>query len=114
MLNTRLTTLSQSNGKRRRPYDTVTPLASDLGLAVDHHCDRDDADCVHDTIKSFGDNGGQGSVLVCWEHDALSDISMALGDEFDYPDDVYNLIYEIVDKQLTKDSPYSEECPGSD
>lgn len=53
-------------------------------------------------------------MLVCWEHDALSDISKELGDEFDYPGDHFDLIYEIVNKQLTDQSPYSEGCPGLD
>ena len=101
----------QSDGSRRRPYDTVLPLSQDLGLTIDHHCDRDDAKCVKDSIKAYT---GSGNVLVCWEHDALSDISKELGDEFDYPGDHFDLIYEIVNKQLTDQSPYSEGCPGLD
>ncbi|CAO1629666.1 unnamed protein product [Parajaminaea phylloscopi] len=40
-------------GTRRRPYDTVKPLAKDLHLRVDHHCDRDDTRCVIRAIKAF-------------------------------------------------------------
>lgn len=36
----------KSDGSRERPYETVEPLASDLGLTIDHHCDRDDTDCA--------------------------------------------------------------------
>lgn len=36
----------KSDGSRDRPYETVEPLADDLGLTIDHHCDRDDVDCA--------------------------------------------------------------------
>ncbi|CAO1620903.1 unnamed protein product [Jaminaea pallidilutea] len=104
------------NGKRKRPYDTVYPLSQDLGLTVDHDCDRDDTSCVISTIKSFNDGNPSHakSILIAWEHDALSDISKALGDEFVYPDERYDLIFKIVDKELSAGSPYSEGCPGLD
>lgn len=106
----------QPNGKRKRPYDTVYPLSQDLGLTVDHDCDRDDTSCVISTIKSFNDGNPSHakSILIAWEHDALSDTSKELGDEFEYPDERYDLIYKIVDKELSAGSPYSEGCPGLD
>lgn len=110
-------TTPQSSGKRIRPYETVKPLADDLGLTIDHHCDRDDSDCAVDSISSFINNQASSSsvgVLLCWEHDALSDISKGLGDEFNYPDDHFDLIYDIVDGDLTSNSPYSEHCSGLD
>lgn len=95
----------------------MKPLADDLGLTIDHHCDRDDSDCAVNSISSFINNQASSSnvgVLLAWEHDALSDISKGLGDQFDYPDDHYDLIYEIDEGQLTGNSPYSEGCPGLD
>jgi hypothetical protein len=76
------------DGSRQRPYDTVEPLAEDLGLSVDTSCDRDDQDCVADVVESYN---GSGNILICWEHDALHDIVKALGDKNapDYPDDSY-------------------------
>jgi hypothetical protein len=73
------------DGSRQRPYDTVEPLAEDLGIAVDIHCDRDDQDCVANTVESYI---GPGNILICWEHDNLHDIVKALGDKKapDYPD----------------------------
>ncbi len=74
------------DGSRQRPYDTVKPLAKDLGLKVDTFCNRDDADCVANVVNSYG---GSGNILICWEHDRLSDIVQALGDDNppSYPDD---------------------------
>lgn len=43
------------DGSRSRPYDTVKPLAKDLGLRIDHHCDRDDTACVLRAIRDFDD-----------------------------------------------------------
>lgn len=65
---------------------TVQPLANDLGLTVDTSCDRDDSDCV---AKLVGKYFGGGDVLICWEHDNLSDIVKSLGDKNppSYPDD---------------------------
>lgn len=79
-----------SDGKRVRAYQTVLPLSEDLGLEVDISCDRDDPECVKDAIEEYD---GDGNVLICWEHDALTDIVEELGvDEDDapeYPDDKY-------------------------
>lgn len=77
-----------TGGKRQRPYDTVEPLAEDLGLTVDVSCDRDDPGCVKDVVDGYT---GSGNILICWEHDALTDIVSDLGDKNapDYPDDRY-------------------------
>lgn len=75
------------DGKRQRPYDTVKPLADDLGLTVDISCDRDDSKCVENVVKGYT---GTGNILICWEHDALSDIVDELGKDDNpptYPDD---------------------------
>jgi hypothetical protein len=78
--------MALTDGSRQRPYDTVEPLASDLGLIVDTSCDRDDQDCVADVVFDYT---GSGNILICWEHDNLHDIVKALGDKNapDYPDD---------------------------
>lgn len=41
------------NGKRVCSYDTVELLAEDLGLAINTSCDRDDASCIKDVIKTY-------------------------------------------------------------
>jgi hypothetical protein len=61
-------------------------LAEDLGLDVDISCDRDNPECVKDVVDNFD---GDGNILICWEHDALTDIVEELGDDDapEYPDD---------------------------
>lgn len=49
------------DGKRKRPYDTVLPLANDLGLTVDVSCDRDDSECVSDVVHDYK---GDGNILI--------------------------------------------------
>ncbi|OGE47821.1 hypothetical protein PENARI_c036G05845 [Penicillium arizonense] len=101
------------HGKHARPYDTVEPLAEDLGLTIDTSCDRDDPGCVKDVVEGYNRSG---NILICWEHDALTGIVEKLGDRDapSYPDNSYNIIG-------TDPSPYSditaktsEDCPGLD
>lgn len=65
------------DGSQQRPYDTVEPLAQDLGLTVDVSCQRDDSDCVRDVVDAYD---GPGNILVCWEHKQLTNLVTALGD----------------------------------
>ena len=57
-----------------------------MGLEVDISCDRDDPECVKDGVDNFD---GDGNVLICWEHDALTDIIEELGDDDapEYPEE---------------------------
>lgn len=76
----------EPDGHRARPRDTVEPLAKDLGFEVDTSCDRDDAECVKSLVEGYK---GDGNILISWEHDALTELAKALGDENAeaYPDD---------------------------
>jgi hypothetical protein len=65
------------DGTRARPLATVQPLATDLGITVDTSCDRDDQKCVAKVVNAYT---GSGNILICWEHDALTNIVAALGD----------------------------------
>lgn len=100
------------NGKRIRPYDTVKPLADHLGLPIDHHCDRDDEACAIHAITKAARRGAK-RILVCWEHDALSDIAERLGvPGLVYPSERFDLVWQIADGRLVR--MFSEECPELD
>ncbi|CAK3844970.1 Hypothetical predicted protein [Lecanosticta acicola] len=103
----------KSDGKRERPYDTVTPLAQDLGLSIDHHCDRDDPQCVQTTVDNYS---GSGNILICWEHAALTDIVQALGDADapSYPSDHFDIIWTDPPNYTDITDMASENCPGLD
>ncbi|KAJ5157923.1 phosphoglycerate mutase family protein [Penicillium canariense] len=92
MAETPRSAMSISGGWQQCPYDTVLPLAESLGLDVDTSCERDDADCVQSVVDSYT---GDGKILICWEHNELTNIVTALGDSDapSYPDDSYNLIW---------------------
>ncbi|RLL94128.1 hypothetical protein CFD26_103415 [Aspergillus turcosus] len=103
----------KSDGKRARPYETVEPLAEDLGLTVDTSCDRDDPKCVRDVVEGYT---GSGNILICWEHDALTDIVEELGDDDapSYPDDRFDLIWTDSYPYSEITAQTSEQCPGLD
>ncbi|KAL4755865.1 uncharacterized protein BDW70DRAFT_154625 [Aspergillus foveolatus] len=91
---------------------SMTPK-DNLGLYVDTSCDCDDPECVKNAVDNYD---GDGDILICCEHDALTDIVEELGDDDvpEYPDDRYDSIW-------THPSPYneitaetSEQCPGLD
>ncbi|KAF9313290.1 hypothetical protein BG003_005442 [Podila horticola] len=98
------------DGSRMRPYLTVKPLAKDLGLTVDTKCDRNDPKCVK---KAVGKYTGSGNVLICWEHDALTDIAKTLGDNTPpkYPDDVFGQIWTDLAPYADVKTITEENCP---
>ncbi|EPE27432.1 phosphoglycerate mutase family protein, putative [Glarea lozoyensis ATCC 20868] len=106
----------KANGKRTRPLLTVQPVAADLGITVDTSCDRDDPDCVADAVAKFEKKGSGKNVLVCWEHDALSDIVGSLGMKkpLSYPDESFNLIWTDPKPYKSVTAVTSENCPGLD
>ncbi|KAG9253634.1 uncharacterized protein F5Z01DRAFT_657806 [Emericellopsis atlantica] len=103
----------KASGKRKRPYDTVLPLANDLGLTVDVSCDRDDEKCVADVVDDYK---GSGNILICWEHDALNNIAEEIGahDVKNYPDDSFDLIWTQPPPYKDITDTTSENCPGLD
>ncbi|KAG0347484.1 hypothetical protein BG005_000128 [Podila minutissima] len=101
----------KSDGSRARPYLTVKPLAKDLGLTVDTKCDRDDPKCVK---KAIGKYTGSGNILICWQHDALTDIAESLGDDTPpkYPDDLFGQIWTDLAPYADVTTITEEDCPG--
>ncbi|OBT84421.1 hypothetical protein VE02_07136 [Pseudogymnoascus sp. 03VT05] len=102
-----------SDGSRARPLATVQPLATDLGITVDTSCDRDDQKWVTKVVNNYT---GSGNILICWEHDALTDIVDALGDSNapSYPSASFNLIWTDPSPYSAITSTTSENCPGLD
>ncbi|KFY69740.1 hypothetical protein V501_08360 [Pseudogymnoascus sp. VKM F-4519 (FW-2642)] len=102
-----------SDGSRARPLATVQPLATDLGITVDTSCDRDDQKCVAKVVNNYT---GSGNILICWEHDALTDIVDALGDSNapSYPSASFNLIWTDPSPYSAITATTSENCPGLD
>ncbi|GAA6016085.1 hypothetical protein JCM11491_000663 [Sporobolomyces phaffii] len=100
--------------KRKRPYDTVKPIADELGLKVDTECEVDDAKCVRRKVEQYAKHGGKGDVLICWKHSMLNTIAHELGAPKTkaYPDDRYDLMWTLHHSRLI--SKESEHCPGLD
>ncbi|OAA34618.1 hypothetical protein NOR_08376 [Metarhizium rileyi] len=101
------------DGSRKRPFDTVSPLAQDLGLPVDTSCDRNDSRCVKEAVENYG---GSGNVLICWEHKALRDIAEELGADNvkDYPKKRFDEIWIDPYPYSKITDIVSENCPGLD
>ena len=102
----------KEDGRQGRAYDTLRPLADDLGLTVDIDHERDEIDAVVAKIKGYK---GQGNVLVCWEHRRLTNIAAALGvhDPPRYPKDRFDLIWTCEEPYGTI-SESKQMCPGLD
>lgn len=99
------------SGQRRRPYETVKPLAKKHHTPLDHSCDRDDTKCAVDHIKKRTRKGQ--NVLVVWEHARLSNIAKALGVKgLVYPSSRYDIVFKIRGKKVH--SIFSEGCQGLD
>jgi hypothetical protein len=61
-----------------RPIETVQPLASALGLAIDKSFERDDyASMVKEIMSSPGYKNH--TVLICWEHKVIPKIAAEFG-----------------------------------
>ncbi|EXJ62187.1 hypothetical protein A1O7_02620 [Cladophialophora yegresii CBS 114405] len=112
----------KKHGKRDRPYLTVKPLAESLeqfGVPFDFTIERDHVDkvkdAVHDYIKGKG-SGGEGNVLICWEHDTLEKIAGVLGVDKvpDYPGKRFDLIWTIEPPYEKINSYTSEHVQGLD
>lgn len=99
------------NGKRKRPFETVAPLAKALDIPLDHTCDRDDEKCAAKKIQKHARRSE--NVLVVWEHKRLSDIAERLGvTGLSYPEKRYDVIFKLRDGKVH--AIYSEECNGLD
>ena len=57
-------------------------------VEFNHNIKRDDADKVAHVVQKFD---GPGNILICWEHDRLTNIAQAIGvsDPPNYPSKRY-------------------------
>ncbi|ODM23457.1 hypothetical protein SI65_01046 [Aspergillus cristatus] len=103
----------KKNGDHRRSFDTVHPLAKDLGLPVDTSCKRNHAKCVAKHIKRYD---GEGDILVSWRHGRMAEIAERLGVEEppEYPYHRFDLVWTIPYPYDKVTEVWSEECPGLD
>ncbi|KAK0527834.1 hypothetical protein OC842_004743 [Tilletia horrida] len=100
------------DGRRSRPYQTVKPLADHLGIHVDLHCEREQADCVARRALAAVDQGK--TVLICWQHKALSDIARAFGVHgLRYPPSRSDILFQLSHRGKVS-AIRSEECSGLD
>jgi hypothetical protein len=74
------------DGEHGRAFQTVLPLADDLGLTVDTHCKRNNVKCVAETVRSYD---GPGNILISWRHGMMDKIEEELGalERIEYPED---------------------------
>ncbi|KAK4696257.1 hypothetical protein P7C70_g8405, partial [Phenoliferia sp. Uapishka_3] len=102
-----------NTGMRARPYQTVKPVAKDLGLKVDLSCERDDAECVRRVVKEFSKTSTK-DVLICWKHSELVNLQAALGGAATtpYPDDRFDVVWIMKHQKIV--SKASEKCKGID
>ncbi|KAF4454164.1 hypothetical protein F53441_3299 [Fusarium austroafricanum] len=107
---------------RRRPYDTVKPLADELGFKIHDKVGRDDYDKAAKEALYFK---GPGNVLLCWEHHSLEGIAKAIGiqgyaaatgwtGEVVYPGDRFDLIWVVPAPYTEITEIRSEKVPGLD
>jgi hypothetical protein len=89
--------LGGDNGgsKSRRPLETITPLASKLGITVALEFSKGSESELAQAIS-----GVDGVVLVCWQHEAILDIAKALrptptGLPEAWPGDRFNVIFKF-------------------
>jgi len=76
----------KSETKHARMFETVMPLAAKYNLNINSQFDKDDAYNIAADLKNK-----KGTVLMVWEHHALTDIVRALG---------------VKDKQLWNDNDF--------
>ncbi|KAJ5110261.1 hypothetical protein N7532_002906 [Penicillium argentinense] len=99
------------DGRRARPYETMIPLASDLGLSVDTSCKRNEYKYVKNIVDRYNRTG---NILICWEYRRMTHTVEELGskDAPNYPHDRFDIIWTDPSPYHEITSIYSENCPA--
>ncbi|KAL4896511.1 hypothetical protein BDV59DRAFT_198878 [Aspergillus ambiguus] len=100
-------------GKHRRSYETVLPLARDLGLDVDTSCKSTQVRCAARKVRAYK---GSGNILIAWRHSQMREILRKLGDSKApaYPEERFDLIWDVPYPYQNITGMRSEECPELD
>lgn len=69
---------AKSSRKSRRPWLTVEPLAIDIGLTIAETWNTQDYGALALELLTSGRYRDQ-NVLICWRHDTLQALALALG-----------------------------------
>jgi len=59
-----------------RPFNTVSPLAALLGIAVNHDLGKSDEAALLDAVRN-----ASGAVLICWSHEPMPGIARKIAGE---------------------------------
>jgi len=88
---------SSGEDESRRPLETVTPLATALGIKIHEKFGKDDLNALSQKIMSDASLDGK-MVLICWEHHVIPDLARGLGAK-DAPDswnnDDFTSVWEL-------------------
>jgi hypothetical protein len=88
---------TQASKHSNRPVETITPLASALGLAVDDkHADADYAKVAGDILTNSKYAGKV--VLICWHHGNIPALATSLGiaSPPPWPGTVFDRVWQIT------------------
>jgi len=91
----------------KRPVDTVVPLAKALGVTVQKYWPDDYALMTADIKKS-----GLQAVVICWEHDALTNVAAQFGAKLTWPEGRYDVTFSVKLGSTALSTDFQNVLPG--
>ncbi len=88
---------AQASKHSNRPVETITPLSTALGLAIDSSIADGDYATLATKILSDARYGGK-VLLVCWHHGNIPALAQSLGGQppqTPWPGDVFDRVWQI-------------------
>lgn len=91
---------SQPTKHSQRPYETVQPLANNVGMIIDMRYEDEEYDKLATRMLCHSSFDGK-TVVVCWHHGKIPHLMHELGaNSGQYPkpwkDDVFDIILKVV------------------
>ena len=79
--------------------ETITPLSKAIGVKIDTSIGRDDVTALAKSVAALPSDA---TVLICWEHDVLTEIAQELGvaNAPKYGSSEYDLQWKVQNGQL--------------